>query len=185
MSNSFRSNWLATTALTAGFLAIAMTGALAQDKPDSADDSVETVTVTGFRGSLLKAIDLKHDAVGSQDSIVADDIAAFPDLNLAEALQRIPGIAITRDSGEGRQIVLRGLGPDFTRTQVNGMESAEQHRLGHGQSRRRQPHAQLRFQPLRLGIVRQGDGAEILRRRPGRGRHRRHGAARYRQAVRL
>jgi TonB-dependent receptor len=53
---------------------------------------------------------------------VADDIAAFPDLNLAESMQRIPGVAITRDAGEGRQIVLRGLGPDFTRTQLNGME---------------------------------------------------------------
>ncbi|MBL7373147.1 TonB-dependent receptor plug domain-containing protein, partial [Escherichia coli] len=56
------------------------------------------------------------------DNIVASDIAAFPDLNLAEALQRIPGITITRDTGEGRQIALRGLGADFTRTQLNGME---------------------------------------------------------------
>jgi iron complex outermembrane receptor protein len=53
---------------------------------------------------------------------VSEDIAAFPDLNLAESLQRIPGVTISRDSGEGRQITLRGLGPDFTRTQLNGME---------------------------------------------------------------
>jgi iron complex outermembrane receptor protein len=57
-----------------------------------------------------------------QDVIVAEDIAAFPDLNLAESLQRIPGMTISRDAGEGRQIALRGLGPDFTRTQLNGME---------------------------------------------------------------
>jgi TonB-dependent receptor len=83
---------------------------------------VDEVVVTGFRGSLLAARDIKRTAVGTQDVIVADDIAAFPDLNLAEALQRVPGVAITRDAGEGRQISLRGLGPDFTRTQLNGME---------------------------------------------------------------
>jgi TonB-dependent receptor len=80
------------------------------------------VVVSGYRQSLKGAQDLKRAAVGSEDNILATDIAAFPDLNLAESLQRIPGIAITRDSGEGRQIALRGLGADFTRTQLNGME---------------------------------------------------------------
>jgi iron complex outermembrane recepter protein len=87
-----------------------------------AEASSEEIVVTGYRGSLQRAIDLKYAAVVSQDSIVAEDIAAFPDINLAESLQRIPGVAITRDSGEGRQITVRGLGPDFTRTQLNGME---------------------------------------------------------------
>jgi len=83
---------------------------------------VDEIVVTGFRSSLNAARDIKRAAVGTQDVIVADDIAAFPDLNLAESLQRVPGVAITRDAGEGRQISLRGLGPDFTRTQLNGME---------------------------------------------------------------
>ncbi|MDV6330763.1 TonB-dependent receptor [Asticcacaulis sp. 201] len=86
------------------------------------DDVATEVVVTGFRSSLGRAQDIKRRAVGTQDSIVADDIAAFPDLNLAESLQRVAGVAITRDAGEGRQISLRGLGPDFTRTQLNGME---------------------------------------------------------------
>jgi iron complex outermembrane receptor protein len=80
------------------------------------------IVVTGYRQSIAEALQLKRAAVGAQDAIVATDIAAFPDLNLAEALQRIPGITITRDTGEGRQIALRGLGADFTRTQLNGME---------------------------------------------------------------
>ena len=80
------------------------------------------IIVTGFRESLAQAHALKRDAVNAEDVIVAEDIAAFPDLNLAESLQRIPGVTINRDSGEGRQITLRGLGPDFTRTQLNGME---------------------------------------------------------------
>jgi len=106
---------LATTALTVVLMPLA--GASAQDAATQ-----EIVTVSGYRASLAKAFELKRNAVGSQDSIVADDIAAFPDLNLAESMQRIPGVAITRDAGEGRQIVVRGLGPDFTRTQLNGME---------------------------------------------------------------
>jgi len=88
------------------------------DTPGSPD----AIIVSGFRESLRLAEDYKRKAVGSEDDILAQDIAAFPDLNLAEALQRVPGITITRDSGEGRQVTLRGLGPDFTRTQLNGME---------------------------------------------------------------
>ena len=95
-------------------------------KPEAAitpeDRSVDEVVVSGFRESLAAAHAIKREAVGTEDVIVAEDIAAFPDLNLAESLQRIPGVTINRDSGEGRQITLRGLGPDFTRTQLNGME---------------------------------------------------------------
>ncbi len=87
-----------------------------------ADEPATEVVVKGYRSSLQNAQDIKRRAVGTVDVIVSDDIAAFPDLNLAESLQRIPGITITRDAGEGRQIALRGLGADFTRTQLNGME---------------------------------------------------------------
>lgn len=90
---------------------------------DGADDRpLEEVVVSGYVESLQQSHALKRDAVGTEDVIVAEDIAAFPDLNLAESLQRVPGVTINRDSGEGRQITLRGLGPDFTRTQLNGME---------------------------------------------------------------
>lgn len=89
----------------------------------SAQTEVEEIVVQGYRNSLLKAKDLKRNAVGAQDSIVAEDIADFPDLNLADSLQRVPGIAITREGGEGRQISLRGLGPNFTQVQLNGMEA--------------------------------------------------------------
>jgi len=91
--------------------------------PESrADEPATEVVVKGFKDSLKSAHDIKRRAVGTVDVIVSEDIAAFPDLNLAESLQRIPGITITRDAGEGRQIALRGLGADFTRTQLNGME---------------------------------------------------------------
>ena len=95
---------------------------ISQAAPSTDNAAATEVVVKGYRNSLQTAQDIKRRAVGTEDVIVADDIAAFPDLNLAESLQRIPGITITRDAGEGRQIALRGLGADFTRTQLNGME---------------------------------------------------------------
>jgi TonB-dependent receptor len=83
----------------------------------------ETVVVTGYRASLEKAIDLKRSATDSSDSILAEDIGKFPDMNVSEALQRIPGVALNRESGEGREITVRGLGAQFTRVRVNGIEA--------------------------------------------------------------
>ena len=90
---------------------------------DAAAGQESEVVVTGFRGSLNRAIDTKRQSVGVVDSIKAEDIAAFPDLNLAESIQRIPGVSIARDAGEGRQLTVRGLGPDFTRVRINGVEA--------------------------------------------------------------
>ena len=84
---------------------------------------LDAVTVTGFRGSLEKALEVKRGETGVVDAIVAEDIADFPDLNLAESLQRIPGVSIARDAGEGRQISVRGLDSQFTRVRINGMEA--------------------------------------------------------------
>ena len=102
-------------------------GAAAQDaaSTDATDraEPIEEVVVTGFRASLNKALEAKQDTVGSIDMIVAEDIADFPDLNLAESLQRVPGVVIARDAGEGRQISVRGLGPQFTRVRINGIEA--------------------------------------------------------------
>ena len=80
------------------------------------------ITVSGFRYSLDQSLDLKRDAVNTRDSIVIEDIGKMPDLNVAEAIQRVPGVAIVREGGEGRQMSLRGLGPEFTRVTLNGME---------------------------------------------------------------
>jgi iron complex outermembrane receptor protein len=100
----------------------AAAGALAQATAP-AQEALEEVVVTGFRESLSVALDVKRDATGSIDAIVAEDIADFPDLNLAESIQRVPGVSIARDGGEGRQISVRGLGPQFTRVRINGMEA--------------------------------------------------------------
>src|SRR5688500_17676924 len=89
--------------------------AYAQNSDNTAQGELEEVVVTGFRQSLEQALNLKRDAPNVRDSIVAEDIGKMPDLNLAESIQRIPGVAISRDGGEGRNITLRGLGPEFTR----------------------------------------------------------------------
>jgi TonB-dependent receptor len=86
-------------------------------------DEGDAIVVTGFRASLEAALNLKRDSVAAVDAIVAEDIAKFPDQNLAESLQRIPGISISRDGGEGRSITVRGLSSQFTRVRVNGMET--------------------------------------------------------------
>ena len=90
---------------------------------DAEADTGNDIVVTGFRQSLQAALNVKKNSVAAVDSIVAEDIAKFPDQNLAESLQRIPGISIQRDGGEGRAITVRGLGAQFTRVRVNGMET--------------------------------------------------------------
>lgn len=103
--------------------------AMAQDAGQVADTAAEDassdteIVVTGFRQSLQAAINVKKSSVSAVDAIVAEDIAKMPDQNLAESLQRIPGISISRDAGEGRAITVRGLSSQFTRVRVNGMET--------------------------------------------------------------
>ena len=99
----------------------AAAGAWAQ--ATQSQESLEEIVVTGFRQSLSVALDEKRDATGAIDAIVAEDIADFPDLNIAESIQRVPGVSIARDGGEGRQVSVRGLGPQFTRVRINGMEA--------------------------------------------------------------
>ena len=93
--------------------------------PDTSDP--EEIIVTGFRASLNSALNQKRNETAAIDSIVAEDIGKFPDSNLAESMQRIPGITLSRgDGGEGRNISVRGLGAQFTRVRINGMEGTSQ-----------------------------------------------------------
>jgi len=105
--------------------------ALAQTAPAAPANNepavVEEVVVTGFRASLNKALNEKRAEAAAIDTIVAEDIGKFPDANLAESMQRIPGVALSRgDGGEGRNISVRGLGAAFTRVRINQMEGAAQ-----------------------------------------------------------
>ncbi|KQU56152.1 TonB-dependent receptor-like protein [Sphingomonas sp. Leaf339] len=85
------------------------------------EEAGEDIVVTGFRRSLAEGLELKREAVGVRDSIVAEDIGKFPEANVADSLQRIPGVILSRDgaSNEGQRISIRGLGSDFTVTTIN------------------------------------------------------------------
>lgn len=93
--------------------------AAAQEEAAGEDE----VIVTGFRASLQNALNVKRVSNQIVDAITAEDIADFPDANLAESIQRIPGISIDRDNGEGRTITVRGLGGDFQAVRLNGADA--------------------------------------------------------------
>lgn len=90
--------------------------------PGAADDPLAgpDIVVTGFRQSLQQAATIKRNASVISDVISAEDIGKFPDQNLADSLQRITGVQITRTAGEGSRVSVRGLSPDFTQTLYNG-----------------------------------------------------------------
>lgn len=85
-----------------------------------AEEAAEEVVVTGIRGALEKAMDIKREAVGVVDAISAEDMGKFPDTNLAESLQRITGVSIDRSNGEGSKITVRGFGGDNNMITLNG-----------------------------------------------------------------
>lgn len=110
--------------LCLGIAAAGMTLGSVSSIAQESSEAIEEITVTGsYAGSLAKALDTKRNSTTMVDSILAEDIADFPDQNLAESLQRIPGVTIDRDGGQGRGITVRGLNSTFTRVQINGMQA--------------------------------------------------------------
>ena len=87
-------------------------------------DGGDEIVVTGLRASLQAAMDIKRNSAGVVDAISAEDIGKFPDTNLAESLQRIPGVSIDRRNGEGALVTVRGFGPTFNLVTVNGRQIA-------------------------------------------------------------
>ncbi len=111
-------HWLlGAAALIGGGVA---TPALAQDASGE-----EEVVVTGYRASLESSTNAKRESTAFTDSVFAEDIGQMPDLNIAESLQRIPGVLIAREvNGEGLNIAIRGLNTNFTKTVLNGNQIA-------------------------------------------------------------
>ena len=106
---------------TAVSLAMAGGAAYAQQAQPGAQ-AMEEVVVVGIRQSLRASMDLKRGADGVVDAITAEDIGDFPDSNLAESLQRITGVSIDRERGEGKNVTVRGFGPDFNLVLLNGRQ---------------------------------------------------------------
>ncbi|MBA4747346.1 MAG: TonB-dependent receptor [Sphingopyxis sp.] len=95
------------------------TASYAQDAA-TADGEGEEIVVTGIRGSFANSAAIKRDSNAILDAISTEDLGKFPDSNVAESLQRIPGVAIDRSNGEGRFVTVRGFGPAFNTVLVNG-----------------------------------------------------------------
>ena len=114
-NNSFKRKVMVSAVSSA--LAVGAAGTIAQDV-------LEEVVVVGIKGSHSRALDIKRDSTSVVDSIAAEDIGKFPDLNVAESLQRITGVSIDRVAGEGRSVTVRGFGPQFNTVLVNGRQIA-------------------------------------------------------------
>ncbi|MFZ5744543.1 MAG: TonB-dependent receptor [Pseudomonadota bacterium] len=107
----------------ASLLALGLTSQVAQAQEVAPEAGAEDeIVVSGIRASLKASMDLKRDAQGVVDAISAEDIGKFPDTNLAESLQRITGVSIDRNSGEGSKVTVRGFGPDFNLVLLNGRQ---------------------------------------------------------------
>jgi TonB-dependent receptor len=120
------------------------------ESPRDAESTVEEIVVTGgFANSLARSLSDKRKATNVVDGISAEDIGKFPSNNIAEALQRVPGVAITRDRGEGLFVRVRGLGPNFQIVTLNGRSAAVNENMrDSGQSGR-----QFRFDTLPSELV--------------------------------
>src|ERR1700744_838326 len=99
-----------------------------QDSQRTPDGKVVTdlngVAVTGQLQSLFLSQSTKRDAVNTVDSVSAEEAGKFPDQNVADALQRVPGVSVNRSGGESSQIAIRGFGPDFVAVTVNDRQMA-------------------------------------------------------------
>jgi iron complex outermembrane recepter protein len=115
----YRFNKVSQALIIANLAVMGSSYAFAQET-QSNDENVEVIQVKGsYRGSLAEALDNKRNNTSMVDTILAEDVADFPDTNLAESMQRIPGVAITKEAGEGREITVRGLSSTYTRVMIN------------------------------------------------------------------
>ena len=95
---------------------------MAEEEMGAQNATMEEVVVKGIRGSLQRSMDIKRDASGVVDAISAEEMGKFPDANLAESLQRITGVSISRSRGEGSQVTVRGFGPEYNLVTLNGRQ---------------------------------------------------------------
>ena len=107
--------------------ALGVSGAVAaQDAPKTDPKDLETVVVTGIRGSVEKSLDVKREAKGHVEVVTAEDVGKMPDKNVADSLQRLPGVTISSAGAseggfdENDRVSMRGTNPSLTLTQING-----------------------------------------------------------------
>jgi TonB-dependent receptor len=124
----------AVTLLLGGTAMLPVYAQQAPAQPNADSTDVEVIQVRGIRGSMQQAAAIKRESMGVVDAISAEDIGKFPDTNLAESLQRITGVSISRTNGEGAEVTVRGFGGDNNMVTLNGrtMPSATTYAAGSG-----------------------------------------------------
>jgi iron complex outermembrane recepter protein len=116
---------------------------------DEGDQGEEVVVTARFSQGVERSLDVKRNADSIADAVVAADIGKLPAFNVAEALQRVPGVTIVREAGEGQFISVRGLGPNFQAVTFDGMPLAYNENIRNsGQSGR-----QFRLQVLPATLI--------------------------------
>jgi iron complex outermembrane recepter protein len=115
-----------TIAIGAALLSYGNGFAAEADIEEQVSDDVEIISVTGVLSSLKEAQEIKKLANNVVDALVAEDIGKFPDSNVAEAMQRIPGVSVNRLRGEGQSVTVRGLTGDYNVTTINGRKIASE-----------------------------------------------------------
>jgi iron complex outermembrane receptor protein len=120
---------VSSTATGCAILLLAAGAAYAADQPGSADPAASTeqpeeIIITGIRKSIEDAIAAKRNDSSIIEAVSAEDIGKLPDSSIAESIARLPGIAAQRTNGRAQTLSVRGLGPDFTVTTLNGREQA-------------------------------------------------------------
>ena len=103
-------------------LGAGMSSSVVAQETNADSEDVEVISVSGIRGSLIKSMEVKRDYKGVMEAISAEDMGKFPDTNLAESLQRVTGVSIDRQNGEGSKVTVRGFGPDYNLVTLNGRQ---------------------------------------------------------------
>ena len=126
---AIRSKLTATVSMSAFAVALGSVAApaFAQDEAGTdvaatAEEDSDVIVVTGFRAALQNATAEKKRAETIVESVKAEDIGKLPDNSIGESIARLPGIAAQRSNGRANIISIRGFGPDFSTTTLNGRE---------------------------------------------------------------
>ncbi|WP_111977330.1 TonB-dependent receptor [Algibacillus agarilyticus] len=117
MSNSFK-----LKPIVLAMVPLLVTGNVYAVEEENKADEVETIEVTGYRGSILKSIHDKRNSKTIVDSIFAEDIGKTTDQNIADALSRVTGVSIQQEDGEGTKISVRGAGANLNNISLNGVQ---------------------------------------------------------------
>ena len=118
-------NRISTSMFHLGVLSLSVFTVMTHAAELTAPTESEEVIVTGYKGSLQSATNAKRESTALVESVFAEDIGKFSDSNIAEAINRMPGVQINRDPfGEGVNISVRGLGTSFTKVLLNGAQIA-------------------------------------------------------------